>query len=229
MNGTASVTLSNPYAIFDMDGTLIDSNHLLDGVSANYLAKRSLPPNDEFNKRAKVMRLFEYCELLRSIAGDTAPLEDTIEEVKAYAAQIYEGGIREKPYVQEFLEKLKKRGVRMCIASATEEKLVDSVLSRLGLRQYFEFIITVTHVGKNKADPTIFAEAAKRFGEEDHSSITVYEDAFEAMNTAKSAGFRVIGVYDDAGKEQIAEEKAVCDLFIDSFGQLITLLNNMLC
>ena len=191
MTEDAKKATSNKYAIFDMDGTLIDSIPLLDEISVDYLAKRSIPPDKEFNSRAKTMSLYEYSELLRNIAGNKETIEETLEEIKAHIERVYSADISAKPKAFEYIEKLRSNGVRMCVASATEEKFIVLILSRLGLLPYFEFIVTVSKAGKSKDDPAVFIDAAKRFGETDYSMITVYEDSPTAMKTAKSAGFWV--------------------------------------
>ncbi len=214
--------ISNQYAIFDMDGTIIDTNPWLSKVSGRYLAARSLPPNDDFKNVAAELTFIEFCQLIKDYAGDTNSLEDTINEIQGYTTYVYtECDILPKPYVKEYLEKLKQNGVRMCVASATEEYRIESVLSRLGLRDYFEFVITVSQVGHNKSKPNIFIEAAKRLGADHYADVTVYEDVLVAMKAAKSEGFRVVGIYDEAGKKYRDEAQKLCDVFIDDFRELL--------
>ena len=87
----------------------------------------------------------------------------------------------------------------MCVASATAEELMDACLSRLGVAQYFSFLLSCETVGVGKNQPDVYWEAAKRLGAEP-AEIAVYEDALYAAETAKSAGFYTVTVWDDSNQ-----------------------------
>ncbi len=87
----------------------------------------------------------------------------------------------------------------MCVASATAEHLMESCLTRLGVRDCFEFLLSCETVGAGKRSPIVYHESAKRLGA-DPADIAVYEDALYAVRTAKDTGYFVIGVYDDSAK-----------------------------
>ena len=149
--------LANRYAIFDMDGTLIDSNPWLSRISGHYIAKRGVTPNAYYENLAAGMTFVEFCQAIRDYAGDQNPLEKTIEEINRYISDVYMNcDIPAKPCVREYLEALRKNGTRMCICSATEGDRIESVLSRLELRNYFEFVVTTTDVGCGKSKPDHF-------------------------------------------------------------------------
>ena len=97
----------------------------------------------------------------------------------------------------------------MCVASATAERLMESCLSRLGIRNYFEFLLSCETVGAGKRSPLVYHESAKRL-QAAPTEIAVYEDALYAVQTAKDAGYYVVGVYDDSAAKnwQIIERQA---------------------
>ena len=221
MTDETDAALTNRYAIFDMDGTLIDSNPWLSKVSGRYLARRGLPPNEKYENLAAGMVFEDFCLAIRDYAGDQSPLEATIDEINGYTSEVYtKCDIPAKPYVREYLELLRKNGVRMCVGSATERDRIESVLRRLSLRDFFEFVVTTVDVGCGKNKPDLFIEAAKRFGVNDYSGVTVYDDHLPAMKAAKSACFRVVGVYDKVGEQQVEVAKEVCDIFSYDFEAL---------
>ena len=85
----------------------------------------------------------------------------------------------------------------MCVASATAEPLMEACLKRLGIREYFEFLLSCETVGAGKRSPLVYRESAKRLGAAP-AEVAVYEDALYAVQTAKAAGYYVVGVYDDS-------------------------------
>jgi HAD superfamily hydrolase (TIGR01509 family) len=93
-------------------------------------------------------------------------------------------------------------------------------LKKLHLLDYFEFVLTVREVGKNKTHPDIFLQCAERLGATVSES-TVFEDSLYAAKTAKNAGFKVCAVYDvtNATDEQSLSE--LCDIYIHSFEELL--------
>ena len=183
------------YAIFDMDGTLIDSMGFWKNLATEYLTARGVAEiPQELLERIKPMTMSESAELFRREFGLTG---DPEAEMNAMMEEHYREDIPLKPGVAEYLRKLQRRGVRMCVASATADHLMESCLTRLGVRNVFEFLLSCETVGAGKRSPLVYREAARRLGAAP-GEIAVYEDALYAVQTAKMAGFHVVGVYDDS-------------------------------
>lgn len=115
-------------------------------------------------------------------------------------ARHYEEDVPLKEGVREYLAKLKKRKVRMCVASATAEHLMKACLKRLGVLEDFEFLLSCETVGAGKHSPEVYRTAVEKLGAKPEDT-AVYEDALHAVETAKKAGFYVAVVYDDNGKD----------------------------
>ena len=98
----------------------------------------------------------------------------------------------------------------MCVASATAEPLMDACLSRLGVRDDFQFLLSCETVGTGKNQPDVYFEAARRLGCKPEEA-AVYEDAVYAIRTAKKAGFYVVGVYDRSNSGRWDEVTALAD------------------
>ena len=124
--------------------------------------------------------------------------------------------------VREFLEHLKAKGVRICIASAAEVKFIKLVLSKHGILDYFESIISCSDVGVGKDQPDVFFAAEKFLGTP-HEETWVFEDSVLAIETAKKADFHVVGVYDPLtfGQDRARE---LSDEYIDNGGSFKELL-----
>ena len=209
------------YAIFDMDGTLIDSNSMLESVLRKYYVKRGMIPSSKLSSAAKTMSIYTLCATIKRLTGDRGSVENTLHEIESYSSEGYAKEVEAKPFVKEYLEKQKAAGTRMCVASATEEKQINAVLERLGLLHFFEFVITATQVGKSKEYPDVFVQAAQRLGADKMCEVTVFEDALAAIRAAKAAGLHVIGVYDVTNRDDLEAELALCDKFIYSFEELL--------
>lgn len=187
--------MDKKFAIFDMDGTLVDSMGFWKDLATEYLRGKGVPdiPRDIL-ERIKPMTMSESAALFRAEFGLTGDVEG---EMNAMMAGHYRNDIPLKPGVFAYLQKLRERGARMCVASATAERLMEACLSRLGVLSCFDFLLSCERVGAGKDSPLVFLEAARRLGAEP-SEIAVYEDALYAVRTAKEAGFHVVGVFDEA-------------------------------
>ena len=181
--------MNKAFAIFDMDGTLVDSMPWWQRVGVEFLASRGVTnPSAELLERIKPMTLLEIAA-----------------EINSMMAEHYRRDVKLKPGAAEYLRALKEKGVRMCVASATVEPLVTACLNRLGVLDCFEFLISCADVGAGKDRPDVFLAAAERFGAAPED-VASYEDAIFAARTAVDAGFYTVGVYDataDAAWEQL--------------------------
>ena len=190
--------MDKKYAIFDMDGTLIDSMVFWKNLATEYLTSKGiLQIPADILEQIKPMTMSESAALFRREFGLTGDVEAQMNEMME---DHYRNVIPLKPGAWEYLENLHRQGVRMCVASATAEHLMESCLTRLGVRQYFEFLLSCETVGAGKRSPLVYQEAARRLGAVP-GQIAVYEDALYAVQTAKAAGFHVVGVYDDSAAD----------------------------
>jgi len=203
--------MDKQYAIFDMDGTLVDSMPYWRGLYMEYLEGRGvkqIPP--DLLERTTPMTVLESSALfIREFSLSSTP-EQTAEEMNSLMERHYRADVPLKPGVREYLEALRARGVQMCVASATSEPLVRACLERLGVIGCFRFLLSCEVVGAGKNRPDVYLEAVRRMGAAP-AETAVYEDAVFAARTAKNAGFYVVGVYDACSKEDWPELKSLAD------------------
>ena len=197
------------YAIFDMDGTLVDSMRFWHALAPEFLAARGIGAMSP--ALMELVRPLTTAEstalLLREYDLPDAP-EAAQAEMNAVMAEHYRHDVPLKPGVKAYLTWLRSRGVRMCVASATAEPLVRQCLARLGVEDCFEFLISCESVGAGKTRPDVYCAAAARWGARPED-VAVYEDAYYAVKTAAEAGFYVVAVYDDDTAERWEEIKAL--------------------
>ena len=190
--------MDKKFAIFDMDGTLIDSMIFWQNLAGEYLSRKGIqeiPP--EILEQIQPMTMAESATLFQQEFGLTGDLE---AEMNTIMDDHYRNDIPLKPGVRAYLETLDRQGVRMCVASATAAHLMESCLTRLEVRKYFDFLLSCETVGAGKHSPQVYQAAAKKLGAAP-AEIAVYEDALYAVQTAKAAGYYVVGVYDNSAAE----------------------------
>lgn len=199
-------------AIFDVDGTLLDSMSIWDTIGEDYLRSIGYIPREDLNEVFKDMSLQQAAWYYQTEYGVTLSVEEIAAGVNAMLERYYRFEARLKPGAGELVRELSRRGVRLCIATATDRYLVEAALERCGVLSCFERIFTCTEVGQGKDRPDIFEAALGSLGTE-RAKTVVFEDALYAARTAKAAGSPVAAVYDSHEREQEAL-KALADIYL---------------
>ena len=202
-------------AIFDFDGTLVDSMFIWDIIGEVYLRSLGKEPKENLAETFKTFTLEQSAEYYREHYGVTLSVREIVDDINAMVAEIYRTKVALKDGVKEFLEKLRTDGVKMCVATVTDKLIVEDVLEKLGILSCFENIITCAEVGYSKETPHIYREALNYLGTEKAETV-VFEDAFHALMTAKNDGFPVAAVYDAHEKKQ-ALVRANADYYISDY------------
>ena len=208
-------------AIFDVDGTLLDSMFIWDTIGETYLRSIGYQPKENLNETFKNMSLRRAARYYQTEYGVTRSIDEIMDGVNAMLERYYRFEVPLKPGVAELLERLRQDGVRLCIATATDRHLVEAALDRCGVLSCFGEIFTCNEVGHGKDEPDIF-EAALRFLGTRREETLVFDDALYAVRTAKEAGFLVAAVYDSHERSQ-AEVRARSDLYLEDLTQLVEL------
>lgn len=188
--------MNKKYVIFDMDGTLVDSMGYWGRLGYEFLRSKGITGDLEpILRKTKPMTMSESSAMFIREFGLSGTPESVAEEMRKVMDVHYHTDVPLKPGVREYLDKLRQEGVAMCVASATPSALIRVCLTRLGVADYFDFLLSCDEVGVGKNSPDVFLEAARRMGGEP-ADTAVFEDAIYAAETAKKAGFYTVGVYD---------------------------------
>jgi len=202
-------------AIFDLDGTLIDSMFIWDTFGEDYLKSFGIKPKENLAEVFKTFTLQQSAEYYRNYYGLEFSVNEIVEGINNMVAKIYQTKVSLKPGVSDFLKRLKRSGVKMCIATVTDRPVVEDVLKRLKIYEYFSEIFTCAEVGYNKETPEIYRQALKHLGTEKNETV-VFEDVLHAIKTAKEDGFKVAAVYDSHEPKQ-EEMKEISDYYISDY------------
>lgn len=207
-------------AIFDMDGTLIDSMGMWKYLGESYLRSSGIAPQERFWEDVQPESLLhgaEYYHTHYHLPETPAQILDFWED---YVHTFYSRKVQPKPGVVKFLNLLRIEGVAMFVATNTDRPLAEAALKCTGLDSFFRGMLTCPEVGSRKSySADIFERSMTRLRSNKRDTV-VFEDSLPAIRTAKAAGFRVAGVYDAAFPMDQAEIAALSDYYIRSFEEM---------
>ena len=202
-------------AIFDFDGTLLDSMFIWDTIGEDYLRTLGKEPHEDLKETFMTLTLEEAAEYYREHYKVTLSVTEIVDSINAMVEGIYRTKVTLKPGVMAYLRLLKESGVKMCVATVTDRYLVEDTLERLGILHYFSEIFTCAEVGYGKDKPIIYQKALEHLGTAKEETF-VFEDSLFALETAKTNGFPTVGVYDMHESRQ-EEMKRLADCYVRSF------------
>lgn len=184
------------FAIFDMDGTLTDSMGYWNRLADEYLARHGIPPlSPALKEESDALTMTGSARLFIREFGLSDTVEEICGEVNGLMEAHYRADIPLKPGAAVCLERMRAAGFKMAVASSTAPELIDICLKRLGVRDYFEFLLSCEEVDAGKNRPDVYLEAARRLGGAPEDTV-VFEDILVAARTAKQAGFPLGVIYD---------------------------------
>lgn len=201
-------------AIFDVDGTLLDSMAIWKDAGARYLKGLGIQAQEDLGKLLFPMSLQEGAAYMKarydlklSVSQIIEGVGDTVRDYYFYEAPLKKGAA-------DFLEKLSKKDIPMAVATSSELEHIEAAFKRLNVNQYFQKIFTCSQVGAGKSRPDIYL-AASRHLETEPRETYVFEDVLHAIKTADNAGFKTVGVYDRFSESKQEEIRKHSDIYLE--------------
>lgn len=206
-------------AIFDMDGTLIDSMWVWEKIDVEYLARRNIAIPKDLRAAIEHLNFYEVANYFKNRFKLTDSIEEITNEWNEMAYDHYANNVKLKAGVENYLKFLKSHGIKIGLATSNCIPLIEACLKKLGVYDFFDSITTTDEVSRGKDFPDIYLLAAKRLGASPSECI-VFEDILPAVISAKKAGMKVIAVHDKYSIAEVDNIKKEADKFIFDFGEI---------
>lgn len=207
-------------AIFDLDGTLLDSMNIWHDVDVEFFKRRNLPLDSGYVDIIKNMHLPAAAVYTKKKYNLEESAEQIVDEWLQLCREAYLSNVDLKPGVYNYLQKLHDKGVRMAFATASEKIVCEQTLKNHGIYDFFTDFAYVSEINIGKTEPDIYLLACERIGLNPHECI-VFEDIIEGIRSAKKANFITCGVYDKSSEQDTDEIRNIADYYIKSFDELL--------
>lgn len=207
-------------AIFDLDGTLLDSMGVWLEVDRVFLARRGIELPDDYAAAISPMGFpaaASYTKTRFLLPEDEAAI---MEEWHALAVDAYANHVGLKPGVLAYLTSLRHRGIPFAAATASQAVFYMPALKRLGIADWFSSVTEISEVARGKGNPDIYFRAADKLGVP-VGDCAVFEDIVPGVRGAAAGGFYTVAVYDESCVNPDLL-RAICDRYIYSFEELLS-------
>ena len=204
-------------AIFDLDGTLLDSSDMWRTLGTRYLELVGAMPEAGLSARLSEMSLPESACYLRETYKLTYSPEEIVRQLTRMTEQFYKEQVSLKDGAPRLLAELSTRFIKMSIATAGDVSLGMAALTRLGVADFFSGAVSCTEYGA-KTSPEVFLAAAELMYAVPEETL-VFEDSLHAVRSAKKAGFRTAAVY-DIGESCQSELEKTADFYGNTLDEL---------
>lgn len=204
--------------LFDLDGTLIDSNNIWRDVDITFLNRRGLPYTRAYYEGVAHTTFPRAAAFTKEFCGLAESCEEIMAEWMALSRGLY-ASVPLKPGVAAYLEQGRRAGVPMAVVTSSVPEHCRTALEQLDIGQYFQGVTFAQELGLEKRDPVLWRAAAASYGVPPEDC-TAFDDSLSALRGARAAGMRVVGVYDPAFAHDEAALRDFCDLYVNGFADL---------
>ena len=202
--------------IFDFDGTTADSSYLWEKVDRDFFKEHGMEIPPDYGEKISTMSFYEGAVFTKNAYNIEESVEEIMEQWHKGAVHEYERNVELKPYVVEYIRFLKRKSFKVGLATASNPEFYLPVLKKYAITECFDAFADGKLGLPNKEHPDIYLKCAEMMGVEPENC-TVYEDIPQGIKSAKAAGMRAIGVYDEKSAGKADAIKAAADGYIMSF------------
>lgn len=206
-------------AIFDVDGTILDSMPYWISAADEYLDRLNIPHAEGIGQTFLSMNMEEGAEYIRQKYLPDMTMEQLLGGIVDVMTDAYTNRVLPKVGAVEFMRQLRNSGIPIMIATATDRRMLQAGLERLGIIDLVDGILTCSECQTSKSKPDIFLRAAERLGT-DPSETVVFEDALYAVNTAVNAGFVVVAIEDESSHKDSQTIRDIAAYYIEDYERI---------
>lgn len=203
-------------AIFDADGTLLDSMPIWQELGQRYLANHGIKAEKGLSDILYAMSLEESSRYLKKTYGLPDSVERITGEILALIHSFYIDKVTLKEGVADYLRYLHEHNIPMIVATSNDKALLHSAFVRLQIDRYFQDILTCSDESTSKREPTIYLRAAQEIGMPPQET-AVFEDVLHGIQAAKKAGFITVAVEDSSNRSEREQLSCTANHFIRDF------------
>jgi HAD superfamily hydrolase (TIGR01509 family) len=200
-------------AIFDLDGTLIDSMWLWEKVDIDFLKLRGHELPIDLKENIEHLSFIDTAKYFKERFNLPDGIEDIMAEWNSMAFEEYANNVSLKSGAKEYLHNLKLKGIKLALATSNSVPLLEAVLKNNGIYEYFDVITTTSEVSRGKNFPDIYLLSAEKL-HVNPTECVVFEDILPAVLGAKMAGMKVVAVHDLYSEYQKNDIMASADYYI---------------
>lgn len=206
--------------LFDLDGTLIDSNGIWQDVDYRFLSAHGLSATDEYMAVVGQTTLPTAAKFTKSYYRLDISPEAIMLEWLALVKDAYKKHIPTKPGAWKYLVQEAIRGETLVLVTACAPDLCRAALDRLELSNLFHHQIFAQDLGIEKRDPNFFRQVLKQL-RVSPAQCTLYDDSPDSCANAKALGITVVGILDPLHADEADRMAKLCDRCITDFTELL--------
>lgn len=207
-------------AIFDLDGTLVDSMWVWSKIDIDYLKSKGHALPENLNSEICHLSFTQTANYFKERFSLSDSIDTILKDWNNMAYNHYSENVKLKDGVKEFLDKLKENNIKIALATSNSVTLLEACLKNNGIYDYFDSITTTDEVSNGKNCPDVYLLAAKKLNVNPKNCI-VFEDILPAIKGAKAADMTVIAVSDKHSLNDLDEIINHSDKYINSYFELI--------
>ncbi|MBQ1257237.1 MAG: HAD family phosphatase [Clostridia bacterium] len=203
-------------ALFDMDGTLLDSMGVWADVDRAFFASRGMAVPEDYAHSISGLSFRQTAVYTKERFNLPESVDEILHEWNEMCEKEYVNHVPLKEGAKEYLYKLKAMGVKLAVATALPERLFKPALERNGVYDLFDAYASTDEAGERKSTGKVYLLAAERLGVHP-SECCVFEDITDGIVGAKAAGMKAVLVKDKANEKSRKESMHIADAYLEAY------------
>lgn len=204
--------------IFDIDGTLLDSNGVWQQIDINFMKERNMTHPDDLQDKIDGLSFYQVAVYFHNEFNTKESPDELVEIWHNMAFEAYKNDIKLKPGAKEFLEYLKSKNIPIAVCTSNSHELIEAGLKNNGVYELMDLIVTADDLGLSKDSPDIYHEIAKKLNIAPEHCLA-FDDIYPAIKAINMANMRSCAIYDKRSSEAYSVDfmKDIANYYINDF------------